>query len=259
MRNRGTNSGLEIVASVHKLAMSPAKIRALPNTDRYVLALIGHIFNDLMALQKLVLVMRPPRSATDVEKDAGVGLTTLMLRMLAGLTWEAINALNRKEVAEGLQKNYFPDTDLKDRWRSAMRFAHGLKWLNEMRNENAFHYPQERDWPELQDPKYDEGAYSIVGTTYGNTFFHWANVLATLPMLHRVNPSDPFEGLGSILDEIGELLNRLTGVLAEAQQRYLHSTICDNGALGPAVSVRCRRLEDVSIPAFYGKKRARKR
>lgn len=72
-------------------------------------------------------------------------------------------------------------------------------------------------------------------------------------MLRLVNPSAPFEGLGTIFDDIGKLLKRLLAALAEGIRSFIQAHLTDADAIGPAVELRCPTIDQVHIPPFFAK------
>ena len=241
-------------AIVHQWMLSAAKLRALPETDRYVFALVGHIHNELMALQKMVLVAKPPLNAPGPVKDAGVGLTMLMLKTLLGKTYEALDTLKANKVADRLKANYFLNPNHLRQWEDSLELFEKAPWLRLLRNQHSFHYISEGQWREtLTDDNLFDGAYVVLGSMYGNTFYHWSDALAALPMLRMVNREKPFEGLGTILDDIGVLLNRLLGALAEGIGSFIDAHLTETDALGPEIVLQCPSIDQFRVPALYAK------
>lgn len=160
------------VAVVHKWSLSASKLKALPDTDRYVFVLVGHIYNELMALQKMLLIAKPPLDAPDAVKDAGVGLSMLMLKTLLGKTFEALETLKGTKVSDRLKTQYFHNPKHLKHWEEALdRFARA-DWLQTLRNQHSFHYMSEGQWREtLVDDRLFDGAYVILDSTHGNTFY----------------------------------------------------------------------------------------
>ena len=211
-------------AEVRSLELSAAALRALDPQRRYVFALVGHIFNELMLLQKWVHISRKPPGNPGPEEDAAVGVTMFLVRLLSSKVYEALHedALTKKSVAEVLRADYFGSVDgLNEQWDAVLAKHADLEWLGWIRNKGGFHYMNAAQWaPGLEDPICD-GAYAYVGKRYGDTYFHWAEMTAALPAMKHVNPDDPFKGLDQMVNELGELLSALTDCLARGLQAFL--------------------------------------
>lgn len=234
------------------LELSAERLRRLSPRDRYVFALVGHIFNELMCLLKLTQATRPPPGSHEFQMWAGVGQATTLLRLLLGKTHEALETLRRHSIDRHLRAHYFTEPRLLEPWEAALERFERLDWLRDLRNRHAFHYMSPGQWGVALGEEFCEGAKVIVGRRFGDTFFHWSDTVSSYPMLARVNPQDPIEGLGTILEESGELLISLTSALAMGVQRYMRDALTDADALGEAVAMEAPRLSEFHIPYFYG-------
>jgi hypothetical protein len=238
---------------LHRLNLSAAKLEALPPEELYVFALAGHIFNELMMLQKMVLAGAPPLESHPFVQDAGVARAIFSLRLLVGKTHEAMKSLSKQSVISVLKARFFNRVDgLTEKWDAARTSHDTMPWLVKVRNQRAFHYMNQEQWLPHITPELTGGAYIILGTTYGNTLFQWQEVAAGLPMLKLVNEADPLEGgIGEMLDAMGDLLRDLTACLAEALQAYMFEVLTDEGALEDAQHLPAGLLSEVSVPYFH--------
>jgi hypothetical protein len=243
------------VVKLHRLKLSFAKLRSLPPEELYAFALAGHVFNELMMLQKMVLTSAPPQDSHPFVQDAGVGKTVFVLRLLVGKTEEAMKSLSKKAVIDILKAKFFaPKDGLTERWDAAVLRYAGMPWLNTIRNQRAFHYMTQGQWqPHFTDELLDD-AYVIVGATHGNTFFHWNEMAAALPLLKLVDADDPLVmGLSRMLEETAELLSDLGTCLAEGMQHYMRDVLTGDSALGPEESIAAVSLKEVVTPYFHAK------
>src|SRR5258708_3513919 len=96
-------------AEVRKLELSADALRALAPQSRYVFALTGHIFNELMLLQKWVHISRRPPGNPGPQEDSAVAVTMFLLRVLSAKVYEALHddALGKKSVLDVLRADYF--------------------------------------------------------------------------------------------------------------------------------------------------------
>jgi hypothetical protein len=253
-QSMSTTQSEQAPVELHKLILSADKLRGLLPFDRYVFALTGHVFNDLMILQKLVSVSKPPSDLHPLDQDAAVGVTMFLFRTLLGKTYEAMDLLGSQKIASHLTTNYFSLVDgLEQRWNDAVVRFSALDWLREARNRHAFHYMKEGQWaPHITDDLC-EGGSVVVGRTYGDTWFTWADAMASYPLMARVDPKQPFEGLGTMLEEAGRLLADLTNCLAQSLQAYMHEHLTDDDALSEPTSVDAPYFGQFRLPYFFAK------
>ncbi len=151
-------------AEVRRLELSSDALRTLDAHRRYVFALVGHIFNELLLLQKWVHVSRMPPGNTGPQEDAAVGVTMFLLRCLCSKIYEALNALRKKDVADVLRSDYFGAVDgLDAQWETVLAKFKKLEWLRWIRNKGGFHYMDANQWATGLEDTMCDGAYVYVG------------------------------------------------------------------------------------------------
>lgn len=243
---------------IHRLSLSATKLRGLDAQARFVFASAGHIFNELMLLQKLVHVARRPPNVEGPVADASVGVAMFMLRTLVGKAYEAMLTLRKDPVSQLLRKEYFGLVDgLEQSWDAALDAAANLRWMSVVRNQGAFHYPNGNQLTPFLSDEYCEGAYVLIGRRYGDTYFHWAEIASALPALSAVNAADPMEGLAIMIEDVGRLLGNLTDCLAQGLQAYMKEHLVDEGeGLDDAVRIEAPDFDSFHLPYFFADERA---
>jgi hypothetical protein len=237
--------------SVQRLNLSATGLKALSMHERFVFALSGHVFNELMLMQKLMHISRRPPEDVGPLADASVGTSLFVLRILVAKTYEALYSLSRPDVKEELAKNYFPKVDgLANQWEATVRQYKQLTWMSKMRNQGAFHYLKMSQWaPHLGDA-YCEDAYVLIGKRYSDTLFYWAEMAAAMPAMTAVNPDEPFKGLDQILEELGGLLGQLTDCLALGVQAFIRTKLIEEPLSDP-IEFEAPDFNNFRLPYFY--------
>jgi hypothetical protein len=242
-----------VQAEVQRLDLSATALRALSPHQRYVFALVGHVFNELLLLQKWVHISRRPPGDPGPQEDAAVGITMFLIRLLSSKVYEALHedALTKQSVADVLRTDYFGRVEgLNEKWGDVLSQHEKLEWLGWIRNKGGFHYMSSGQWtPHLADSICD-GAYIYTGKRHGDTYFHWAEMTAALPAMRHVNGDDPFKGLEQMLDELGQLLSGVTDCLARGLQAFLHCSGV-GGTLADAVRFDAPPLEPPGLHYFF--------
>ena len=244
------NTNIEL----RKLSLSADKLKGLTAQERYVFALAGHVFNELMMLQKMVIISTPAPEAHAFTNDAAVGSALFVLRILIGKTEEAMRMLSKQSVAEVLRQQIFARVaGLEEKWSAVLSKYQSMPWLGTIRNQRAFHYMNAAQWsPHLNDDICHE-AYVIVGKTYGTTLFHWQEMSAGLPMMKLVDEEAPFHGLALMIEELGKLLGELGECIAVGLQTYMLEALTDEDALGPPEIISGPALNETHLQYFYAK------
>jgi hypothetical protein len=248
---------IEMQAEVCRIELSATALRALNPHQRYVFALVGHIFNELMLMQKWVHISRKPPGNPGPQEDAAVGVTMFLIRLLSAKVYEALHedALNKKAVAEVLRADYFDHVNgLNEQWDAVLVQHAQMEWLGWIRKKGAFHYMNATQWaPGLEDSMCDE-AYAYIGRRYGDTYFHWAEMTAALPAMMHVNSHDPFKGLDQMVDELGQLLSGITDCLARGLQAFLKKS--NVGAkLSEPIRFEAPLLDPLALHFFFADSR----
>lgn len=214
-------------AEVRRLELSAEVLQALGPHNRYVVALVGHIFNELTLLQKWVHISSRAPGNPGPQEDAAVGVTMFLVRLLSAKVYEALHedALGKKSVSDVLRADYFGKVaGLNESWDAVLTQHEKMEWLAWVRNKGGFHYMNASQWaPGLEDSMC-QGAYSYIGKRYGDTYLHWAEMTAALPAMKHVNPNDPFDGLRYMVKELGELSGALTDCLARGLKAFMDSS-----------------------------------
>lgn len=240
---------------LRKLSLSADKLSELPAQCLYVFALAGHVFNELMMLQKMVLTARPPEASHQFARDAGVDMAMFYLRLLVGKTEEAMKALSKHSTDTELRASILSRVPgLTERWIAAVTKYKDMPWLGRIRNQRSFHYMNATQWLPHIDAGLMHDGYVVVGKTYGNTLFHWHEICASVPMLKLVNEDAPFDGLGQMLDEAGELLGDITSCLAEGLQTFMMDVLTNDDAHGEPEALPAELLENVCYGYFHATK-----
>ncbi|CAE6858747.1 hypothetical protein R75471_00052 [Paraburkholderia domus] len=244
-------------AEVRRLELSETALRALDPYRRYVFALVGHVFNELLLLQKWVHVSRRSPGNPGPQEDAAVSITMFLIRLLAAKVYEALHedALTKKSVADVLRADYFGKVDgLSDKWDAVLVQHERLEWLGWIRNKGGFHYMNAGQWiPYLGDTICSD-AYIYTGRRYGDTYFHWADMTAALPAMSHVNADDPFKGLEQMLQELGQLVGDITDCLALGLQAFLSESGIGNSLSDP-IRFDAPSLEPPALHYFFADER----
>lgn len=240
-------------AEVQRRSLSADALRALDPQRRYVFALVGHIFNELMLLQKWIHISRRAPGSPGPQEDAAVGVTLFLVRLLSSKVYEALHedGLRKASVDEVLRVDYFAKVDgLNERWDAVLAQHDKLEWLGWIRNKGGFHYMNANQWaPGLEDSMCDD-AYIWTGKRYGDTYFHWAEMTAALPAMCHVNAEEPFKGLEQMVEELSRLLRDATDCLARGLQAFM-TTSGVGDKLMDATRFEAPMLEPPALHYFF--------
>lgn len=197
---------------IYEIRVPLAAVKRLSDEDRFSYYLLGHIFNELMSLQKLVGFalpkhddMRPAR----VRPERAQAM--LLFRLASGKIWEASQAIRRNEQLAATLRNLVLPRMLNGaaRLKTMNAAINAAPWLSPLRNGMGFHFPTFKAWEShvLPDASWEDD-YLFVGDRSGNTFYDAADTVAQSWMFSQY-------GLDNIQEAVNPLIGQMIDLLAE--------------------------------------------
>lgn len=133
---------------LYQLKLSKEQLAAMPEKERCLLLLIGHILNEINILRKAALFCGNQLGDQEHVKLAEMGQQILFMRLLGGKTHEAWLAFERrfqkdKEISLVYAK---PLADLRGEvWEKLKKMFGTENFIATLRNDHAFHNPHQAD------------------------------------------------------------------------------------------------------------------
>lgn len=165
-------------------------VKRLTDERRFAYYLLGHTFNELICLQKLVAFALPKH---DDHRPARLrpelGQAMFLFRLASGKIWEASRAIrDNKELASALRDDVLPRMDKGKEWLKELNAAiNSARWLSPLRNGMGFHFPTFERWSTHVVP--DESWVDDVvflGDKSGNTYYDAADTVAQAWMFEQM-------------------------------------------------------------------------
>lgn len=259
MRTRATKQALE----VSRLRIPMAKVSALDAHERYAYYMLGHFFNELMFLQKLLKFAIPTHDdSRPLRQQPEMGQTMFIFRLAAGKLFEAKLALNEKVLSAVLRRSFLPlvadaDTRLKEFKRSTDK----AKWLAGLRNEHSFHYPTYEQWSAIVEPAddwADDDIFMATQVQSGNVFYAGSDALAQHWMFGRENGSSPREAVVRMIDALIDFLGRFNSLVEDVLGAFIVARLIPPGTRALTVgSVVSPKFESVQLPFWTSMPKAK--
>lgn len=204
---------------MRRLRVPLAVIQRLSAEDRYTYYVLGHMFNELMSMQKIVGFAlpkhddyRPARIRPEIAQ------AMFLFRIAASKIYEASLTLTNKEVSATLRASILPKMpDGKGRLKAVNASINSAEWLGNLRNGLGFHFPDFQRWQTVTTPDerwVDDEVF--VGELSGNTFYDAADSVALHWMFQQAGESDVRTAAPQLLDKLIELLRLMTNFLEDA-------------------------------------------
>lgn len=206
------------------------RIKSLSDEHRYSYYLLGHMFNELMFMQKLVGFAFPKHDDVRPQRlRPELAQTMFLFRIACSKIWEAKLKINSKEVSATLRNVVLPKMDGgQQRLKDLNAKLKDASWLSGMRNEIGFHYPNFEDWKAHITPN-DQWTddYVFLSGLSGNTFYDASDSAAQGLMFGQYGLANPREAVKPLVDEMIELLRVVNSFLEDALGEFIGSFILE--------------------------------
>jgi hypothetical protein len=238
----------------HELRIPLQAIKGLSEEDRFAYYLLGHMFNELMCLQKLVAFALPKHD--DVRpalRRPELAQALTLFRLACSKIWEAKLALQTKEVSKTLRIVVLPELENgRARLKALNAELNAAPWLGPLRNGLGFHFPDFKQWKADTTPQagwVDDVV--IFGESSGNTFYEAAETIAETWMFREcaMFGGDMAPDPDRLIRQMIDLLAAMNDFLEDALGVFIAVVIMKNqGQSKPSGKIVAPDFEKVSIP-----------
>jgi hypothetical protein len=221
-------------------------VRRMSNEERYSYYLLGHMFNELMFLQKLAgFSLNGHNDERTARKNPEMAQALTVFRIATSKIWEAQIALNSKEVSQTLRSKVFPKLENGSvRLKNLNKAISDASWLNPVRNGLGFHFPRYTDWADYVQPNENwVDDVVIIGRHSGNTHYESSEAVAQHWFFDQFGSANTRDAVEPMIDEMIKLMGMMNSFLEDSI-----STIIAEELLTP--SARPKQLGKVLSPRF---------
>ena len=235
-----------------RLRIPLSHVIALSQHERYVYYMLGHFFNELMFLQKLLKFVIPTHDDTrPFRQQPESGQAMFVFRLAAGKLFEAKLALNKEAMSAVLRESFLPLVpDAKERLKEFNRSTENGKWLAGLRNDHSFHYPSFEQWSALVQPSDTWTADDIfMANQSGNVFYAGSDALAQHWMFGQLNSKNPREAVGPMIDSLIDFLRQFNSLVEDILGAFVATRLVPAGeGASPVGSVVSPQFDSIRVP-----------
>jgi hypothetical protein len=240
---------------VYEIPISKNQLDSIPADERLFFLQIGHLANELSALNRFLLFASNSRGISDVERRARNAQAMLLVRLCSGKLFEGWQMLQRDYFGSKLSKEYDPILDESGRnsLSEIKRYFSKSNLIKDIRDNFAFHYPADDLRDQLRHTSDNDTLYIYLGLAHGNSFYSFADVLVGSAMLSKVQGADPQKAMDTLFDDpinaIKWFLDFIGSCMLILVEKYLGTSL---KALGSNVVEvpGAKRWKDVQVPFF---------
>lgn len=242
-----TNRSVEM----HELRVPIESVKALSDEERYTYYLLGHMFNELMCLQKLVGYSIPKHDDRRPARfHPEFGQSLFLFRLATSKVWEAIKKLRSKEVSNVLKTRILPSmTHGTQRLKELNATVDSASWLIAFRNGIGFHFPSLKQWENFVKPQSDWVDDSIfLGSETGNTFYDGSESIAQHWMLHQMDSTDDLNKADALIHQMIDLLKVMNSFLEDALGTLIVESLLKTEVPRAVGKVSCPEFGNFHLP-----------
>lgn len=200
----------------------------------YALNMLGHIYNETMALAKLTFVSKGTIDQPQAIKNANMFHAIFFARLHAGKLHEAQKTINRnRDVKEFLFKRCFSLIG-EERGKSLLKKfnadASGCKWLSDARNMDAMHFGTfEQLQRGVAEIRANEIGFEMIrGDLATSTLFLTSSVMTATSFYYRADPTNWQTGLENLISDIEQVQNSLVDLVTVSLRALIDSKRDEN-------------------------------
>ena len=228
-------------------------IKKLSDQQRFAYYLLGHIFNELMCLQKIVRFSMPKHDdSRPARLRPELGQAMFLFRLASGKIWEASESIRKnKELATTLREDVLPRMPSGSaRLKALNKAVSGAAWLSPLRNGMGFHYPTFERWSSHVVPDVswvDDVVY--LGDKSGNAYYDSAETVAQAWMFEQYGATDLNDAVDPLVGEMIELLGIMNSFLEDALGTFISDVILEGSVTRQLIGkVLAPEFSNVTIP-----------
>ena len=228
-------------------------IKKLSDQQRFAYYLLGHIFNELMCLQKIVCFSMPKHDdSRPARLRPELGQAMFLFRLASGKIWEASESIRKnKELATTLREDVLPRMPSGSaRLKALNKAVSGAAWLSPLRNGMGFHYPTFERWSSHVVPDVswvDDVVY--LGDKSGNAYYDSAETVAQAWMFEQYGATDLNDAVDPLVGEMIELLGIMNSFLEDALGTFISDVILEGSVTRQLIGkVLAPEFSNVTIP-----------
>jgi hypothetical protein len=231
--------------------------------ELYALNMVGHIFNETMALSKLTFISKGNLDQPQAVKHANMFQTIFFARLHAGKLHEARRAINDNEdIRNFLSKRCFPlmgEGKGKALLKNFNRMISECKWISDARNQDAMHFGlYEQLEPGVSEIKNNEIGFELIQSDFpANMLFLTSNVMTAVSFYYKGDSNDWLTGLEKLVNDIEQVHVALSHLIIASLDSLINSKRDDDipederlkeGNIDPFATVS---IDNFHIPFFF--------
>lgn len=211
---------------VYEITLTKQQLLSLPEKERPLFFQLGHVFNEISFLNKL-LIMVSHTEAAGLERKGMTVQSMIVARIFIGKAFEAWRMLEKELLKTKLMLDL--DQHLPDEAKQALqylkRYFGGTSLLATIRNKFSFHYLSEHI-DEVMSAVPDEKEFKLVlGDSHANTLHDFAEEVVSFGMLQKTHAESAQGAMNNIIGDLAEISGNLLSFIGHLSAAMFHERL----------------------------------
>jgi hypothetical protein len=189
--------------TVFRAQLSKTGLQQLSPEERRLFLSLGHIANEIKALQKLLVWSSDFSSEHEAIVHGRISFSLMLLKILAGKLSEAHQVVKKNFYHPQVSRSYEPK--LSEKGKEALvqikRYFGGANIVNTVRNTHAFHYSPESIDAALDHGEPEELVLYMEDSGNANNLFYFSEVLAGKSLFRTLGSNDDLGAFRGLIQE----------------------------------------------------------
>jgi len=240
---------------IYEIKLTKAQFLSLPENERALFFQLGHVFNELSFLNKL-LYMVSDLDLEGIEKKGMTAQSMIVARIFIGKVFESWRMLQKQLFKSKLMLELEPH--LPDEAKNALDELNGYFGKNNLlptiRNEFSFHYSS-KHIDEVFNTTENEKEFSLIlGSTDANTLHDYAEQIVSFGMLQKTNEESWRAAMDKMIGDLVKTSGLLKTFVGHASAAIFHLRLGKSWSDFNCVEHELKYandLEEFKIPFFF--------
>lgn len=240
---------------VYEIKLTKQQLSSLPRHERALFFQLGHVFNEISFLNKLLLMVSNTE-AKDLERKGMAVQSMIVARIFIGKVFEAWRMIEKelleKKLMSDLEK-YLPD-DAKQALQNLETYFDENDLFRTIRNKFSFHYLSGHIDETLNAIEDNRELKLFIGNRHANTLHDFAEEIVSFGMLRKTDEQSMQAAMDKIIGDLvqssGMLLTFIGHVSAAIFHLRFGKSWDDFDWIEHEVEVP-KNLEAFKIPFFF--------
>ena len=241
---------------IHKSKIKIADLKKVPELERALFVMLGHLVNELNALNKTFYLCSQFKEEPKWRTHAHTSQALVFARILVGKLHEGWELLRKGYFESKISKRY--DEKLNEEAKNGLgklkQYFGRDNLIKEIRNNFAFHYSVEDAKSALARELDEDELIMYLAENSGNTLYYFSEYVVNYALLETIEKGDPGKALERLISESAKVVSWFndlaSGFMAHITEEYL---LEKDGKLSlePIELGEVPIAEKVEIPYFF--------